>query len=65
MLLVHFEKNDKFLGEGKRIMTEFKEKSITLQLATKQGDLPLDDEQTIGNWRLTVEQDLRVIKQLV
>ena len=41
-------------------MVEFKEKSITLQLATKQGNLPLDDEQVIGNWKLTAEQDLRV-----
>ena len=59
LLLVHFDKNEKF-KRGQRIMTEFKEKSITPRLVTKQGDLLYDDEHTIGNWNLTTEQHLTV-----
>ena len=57
MLLAHF---NKFLKGRQRIMTEFKEEYITLRLATDQGDLLLDDEHEIGNWKLTADQDLKV-----
>ena len=59
MLLVHFDQNPKFLSGRQRTKTEFKENHITLQLATDQGNLPLD-EHMIGEWNLTAEQDLRV-----
>ena len=59
MLLVHFDRNPKFLSGGQRTKTKFKDNHITLQLATDQGDLPLD-EHVIGEWKLTAEQDLRV-----
>ena len=59
MLLVHFGRNPKFNGR-ERITTMFKNEYITLQLATEDGERPLDDETMIGSWKLTQEKDPKV-----
>ena len=61
MLLDHFDKSQKFLGRKMSVTTEFKRKSISLQLPSDRGGQhPFDGEHVIKGWKLKPKQDLTV-----
>ena len=61
MLLDEFDNNPNFHGWSDKITTEFKEESISLQLATDQGCQPLDGEHMITeHWKLRPLNSLKV-----
>ena len=61
MLLKQYDNNPDFHGWRNKITTEFKTDSISLQLATAQGNQPLDDACIVsGGWSLKPMHDLTV-----